>query len=201
MSTIQGTYSYMPSEVQNAGETTTKVDIYSFGVLCVHVLSHRFPKPLHALTLDDLGVCVVVSEFSRYRPYLMELDDDEKLLEPLIEECLQYEPEDRLRPEEVICQLNSVQGRLSLKETGPANPSHQPSVIHQQFSGPIVSGCTISGSVMNVGSFTNRNMQLVPVADTAPLSAPLEVIPDVSFGGNMPNTSTSLTAPSEVNPA
>ena len=201
MSTVQGTYSYMPPEVQNAGKTTTKVDIYSFGVLCVHVLSHRFPKPLHALTLDDLGVCVVVSEFSRYRPYLMELDDDEKLLEPLIEECLQYEPEDRLRPEEVIRQLNSIQGRLSMKETGPANPSHQPSVIHQQFSGPIVSGCTISGSVMNVGSFTNRNMQLVPVADTAPLSAPLEVIPEVSFGGNMPNTSTSLTAPSEVNPA
>ena len=195
MSTVQGTYSYMPPEVQNADETTTKVDIYSFGVLCVHVLSHRFPKPLHALTMDDFGARVVVSEFSRYRPYLMELDDDEKLLEPLIEECLQYEPEHRLRPEEVIGQLNSIEGRLSLKETGQANPSHQPSVIHQQFSGPIVSGCTISGSVMNVGSFTDANMQSVPVVDTAPLPAPLEVIPEVSFGGNIPNTSTSLTVP------
>ena len=201
MSTIQGTYSYMPPEVQNAGETTTKVDIYSFGVLCVHVLSHRFPKPLHALSVDDLGSRVVVSEFSRYRPYLMELDDDEKLLEPLIEECLQYEPEDRLRPEEVIDHLNSIERRLSLKETGPANPSHQPSVIHQQFSGPIVSGCTISGSVMNVGSILDSNMQLMPVADVAPLPAPLEVVPEVSFGDNMPDTSTSLTAPSEVNPA
>ena len=124
-------------------------------------------------------------------------DNDEKLPEPLIEECLQYKPEDRLRPEEVIDQLNSIERRLSLKE----NPSHQPSVIHQQFSGPIVSGCTISGSVMNVGSFTDSNMQLVPVADVAPLPAPLEVVPEVSFGDNMPNPSTSLTAPSEVNPA
>ena len=201
MSTVQGTYSYMPPEVQNAGEATTKVDIYSFGVLCVHVLSHRFPKPLHALTVDNLGGHVVVSEFNRYRPYLMELDDDEKLLELLIEECLQYEPEDRLCPEEVIDQLNSIEKRLRLKETGPANPSHQPSVIHQQFSGPIVSGCTISGSVMNVGSILDSNMQLMPVADVAPLPAPLEVVPEVSFGDNMPNTSTSLTAPSEVNPA
>ena len=108
MSTVQGTYSYMPPKVQNADETTTKVDIYSYGVLCVHVLSHRFPKPLHALTVDDLGVHVVVSEFSRYRPYLMELDDDEKLLKPLLEECLQYKLEDRLHPEVAIGHLNFI---------------------------------------------------------------------------------------------
>ena len=197
MSTVQGTYSYMPPEVQNAGETTTKVDIYSFGVLCVHVLSHRFPKPLHTLTMDDLGACVVVSEFNRFRPYLMELDDDEKLLEPLIEECLQYTPEDRLGPEELKGQLTSIEGRLRLKETDQANPNPPQSVINQQFSGPIVSGCTISGSVMNVGSILDSNMQLMPVADIAPLPAPLEVIPQVSFNDNLDNITTPLIAPSE----
>ena len=197
MSTVQGTYSYMPPEVQNAGETTTKVDIYSFGVLCVHVLSHRFPKPLHALTMDDLGACVAVSEFNRYRPYLMELDDDEKLLEPLIEECLQYAPEDRLCPEELKGQLTSIEERLRSKEIDQANPNHQPPVIHQQFSGPIVSGCTISDSVMNVGSILDSNMQLMPVADIAPLPAPLEVIPEVSFNDNLDNSTTPLVAPSE----
>ena len=197
MSTVQGTYSYMPPEVQNAGETTTKVDIYSFGVLCVHVLSHRFPKPLHALTMDDLGACVVVSEFNRFRPYLMELDDDEKLLEPLIEECLQYTPEDRLCPEKLKGQLTSIEEKLRLEETGPGSPNHPQSVIHQQFSGPIVSGCTISGSVMNVGSFLDSDMQLMPVADIAPLPAPLEVIPEVTFNDNLPSNTNSLTAPSE----
>ena len=197
MSTVQGTYSYMPSEVQNAGETTTKVDIYSFGVLCVHVLSHRFPKPLHALTMDDLGACVAVSEFNRYRPCLMELDDDEKLLEPLIEECLQYAPEDRLCPEELKGRLTSIEGRLRLKETDQANPNPPQSVINQQFSGPIVSGCTISGSVMNVGSILDSNMQLMPVADIVPLPAPLEVIPQVSFNDNLDNSTTPLIAPSE----
>ena len=197
MSGAQGTYSYMPPEVQNAGETSTKVDIYSFGVLCVHVLSHRFPKPLHALTMDDLGVHVVVSEFNRFRPYLMELDDDEKLLEPLIEGCLQYTPKDRLCPEELKGQLTSIEERLRLEETGPANPNHPQSVIHQQFSGPIVSGCTISGSVMNVGSFLDSNMQLMPVVDIAPLPAPLEVIPEVTFNDNLPSNTNSLTAPSE----
>ena len=197
MSTVQGTYSYMPPEVQNAGETTTKVDIYSFGVLCVHVLSHRFPKPLHALTMDVLGACVVVSEFNRFRPYLMELDDDEKLLEPLIEGCLQYAPEDRLCPEELKGQLTSIEGSLRLKETDQANSNHPQSVIHQQFSGPIVSGCTISGSVMNVGSIRDSSMQLMPVADIAPLPTLLEVIPEVSFNDNLDNSTTPLIAPSE----
>ena len=194
MSTIQGTYSYMPPEVQNAGETTTKVDIYSFGVLCVHVLSHRFPKPLHALTVDDLGAHVVMSEFNRFRPYLMELDDDEKLLEPLIEVCLQYAPEDRLCPEELKGQLTSIEERLRLKETGPANPNHPQSVIHQQFSGPIVSGCTISGSIVNVGAFLDSDMQVMPVADIAPLPTPLEIIPEATFNDNLPSNTNSLTA-------
>ena len=193
MSTVQGTYSYMPPEVQNTGEITTKVDIYSFGVLCVHVLSHRFPKPLHALTVDDLGVCIAVSEFNRFRPYLMELDDNEILLEPLIEECLQYSPEDRLCPEELKGQLTSIEERLRLEETGPTNSNYPQSVIHQQFSGPIVSGCTISGSVMNVGSFLDSDMQLMPVADIAPLPAPLDVIPEVTFNDNLDgNTNCSF---------
>ena len=197
MSSVQGTYSYMPPEVQNTGEITTKVDIYSFGVLCVHMLSHRFPKPLHALTVDNLGACVVMNEFNCFRPYLMELDDDEKHLESLIEECLQYAPEDRLCPEELKGRLTSIEERLRLEETGPANPNHPQSVIHQQFSGPIVSGCTISGSVMNVGSFLDSDMQLMPVADIAPLPAPLEIVPEVTFNDNLPSNTNSLTAPSE----
>ena len=51
---------------------------------------------------------------------------EEGLLEPLIEECLQYipGPEDRLRPVEVIGQLDSIQRSFDLNERRP-NPPNQ----------------------------------------------------------------------------
>ena len=188
MSTAQGTYSYMPPEVHNAGQASTKVDIYSFGVLCVHILCHKFPKPLYALTVDPAGAHIIVSEFKRYRPYLLEMTDDELLLEPLIEECLQYEPEDRLRPEEVIGQLNSIQGRLRLKETGPANDTQPSTVVHQHFIGPVVSGCTITESNLNVTSIADSNMQVSTAAEITPLTGPFEPVPAITSRTDLPDT-------------
>ena len=166
----------MPPEVHNDGETSTKVDIYSFGVLCVHILSHRFPKPLHALRVDREGTHILVSEFNRFRPYLLELTEDERLLEPLIEECLQYEPEGRLCPVEVLSQLDSVQGSLDLNERRPSNPNQTRPVVHQHYIGPVVSGCTITESILNVQSVTDCNMNVSSVAEITPLRGPLETI-------------------------
>ena len=186
MSSVQGTYSYMPPEVHNGGQTSTKVDMYSFGVLCVHILSHRFPKPLYALQVDQAGTHIAVSEFNRFRPYLLELTEDERLLEPLIEECLQYEPEDRLRPVEVIGQLDSVQGRLDLKERRPNSPNQARPVVHQHFIGPVVSGCTITESNLNVQSLTDCNMNVSTVAEITPLTGPLDRVPQITSHDNHP---------------
>ena len=186
MSSAQGTYSYMPPEVHNDGQTSTKVDMYSFGVLCVHILSHKFPKPLYALTVDHAGTHVVVSEFNRFRPYLLELTEDERLLEPLIEECLQYEPEERLRPVEVIGQLDSIQGRLDLNERGPNSPNQTRPVVHQHFIGPVVSGCTITESNLNVQSVTDCNMNVSTVAEITPLTGPMDSVPQITSHDNHP---------------
>ena len=187
MSSVQGTYSYMPPEVHNGGQISTKVDIYSFGVLCVHILSHKFPIPLHALRVDQAGTNVVVSEFNRFRPYLLELTEDERLLEPLIEECLQYEPEDRLRPVEVIGQLDSVQGRLDLNERRPSTPNQTRPVVHQHFIGPVVSACTITESHPNVQSLTDCNTNIYTVAEITPLTGPLDRVPQITSHGNHPH--------------
>ena len=188
MSTNQGTFSYMPPEVHNAGQASTKVDIYSFGVLCVHILCHKFPKPLYALTVDPTGTHIVVSEFHRYRPYLLELTHDEMLLEPLIEECLQYKPEERLCSEEVIGQLNSIQGRLRLKEKGPGNDNQQSTVVHQHFIGPVVSGCTITESNLNVTSIADSHMQVSTEAEITPLTGPFEPLPVITSCADPPDT-------------
>ena len=192
MSSVQGTYSYMPPEVHNGGQASTKIDIYSFGVLCVHILSHRFPKPLYALQVDQAGTHIAVSEFNRFRPYLLELTEDERLLEPLIEECLQYEPEDRLRPVEVIGQLDSVQGRLDLNERRPNAPNQTRPVVHQHFIGPVVSGCTITDSNLNVQSLTDCNMNVSTVAEITPLTGPLDGVPQITSNDIHPDNSQIL---------
>ena len=179
MSSVQGTYIYMPPEVHNGGKTTTKVDIYSFGVLCVHILSHRFPIPEHTL--------IALSEFNRFLHYLAELTEDERLLLPLIEECLQYEPEERLRPEEVIGQLDSIQGRLDLNERRPKSPNQTRPVVHHHFNGPVVSGCTITESNLNVHSVTDCNMNVLStVAEITPLTGPLDRAPQITSHDNHP---------------
>ena len=63
MPSVQGTYSYMSPEVHDVEETSTMVDTYSFGVLCVYILSNKFHKPLYALMVDEAGTHVVVSEW------------------------------------------------------------------------------------------------------------------------------------------
>ena len=186
MSSVQGTYSYMPPEVHNGGQTSTKVDIYSFGVLCVHILSHKFPKPLYALRVNQEGTHIVVSEFNRFSPYLLELADDERLLEPLIEECLQYEPEDRLCAVGVIGQLDSVQRSLDLNERRPNSPNQTRQVVHQHFNGPVVSGCNITESNLNVQSVTDCNMNVSTVAEITPLTGPLERVPQLTSRDNHP---------------
>ena len=186
MSSVQGTFSYMPPEVHNDGQTSTKVDMYSFGVLCVHILSHRFPKPLHALRIDEAGTHIAVSEFNRFRPYLLELTEDERLLEPLIEECLHYEPEDRLRPVEVIDQLDSIQGRLDLNERRPNSPNQTRPVVHQHLNGPVVSGYTITEYNLNVQSLTDCNMNVSTVAEITPLTGPLDGVPQITSHDNHP---------------
>ena len=187
MSSVQGTYSYMPPEVHNGGQTSTKVDIYSFGVLCVHILSHKFPKPLYALDVDEEGTHIVVSEFNRFRHYWGELTEDDILLKPLIEECLQYEPEDRLRPVEVIGQLDSIQGRLDSKERRPKSPNQRSTVVHHHFNGPVVSGCTITESNLNVQSLTDCNMNVLStVAEITPLTGPLDRVPQLTSHDNHP---------------
>ena len=197
MSTFQGTYSYMPPEVQNAGEVTTKVDIYSFGVLCVHVLSHKFPKPLHALSIDELGSCAVMSEFNRYRHFLMELADDERLLEPLIEKCLQYKPEERPDPQVVMSRLEFVQETLNSNATEAATQDQPTTVVHHHYNGPVVSGCTISDSNVNVATVPDSRVLSSYIADISQIPADpsldtfLEIAP-VCHPPSMHETPTQL---------
>jgi hypothetical protein len=147
-STMQGTYVYMPPEIHNADLSSNKVDIYSFGVLCVHILTHKLPSPLHALSIDQLGSHVAVSEFMRYSHCLVELSDTERLIEPLIERCLQYAPTDRPQPQELLEHIESVKMQMNPDHTQSDSINQCSTVNH--FHGPVISGCSINDSTINL---------------------------------------------------
>jgi serine/threonine protein kinase len=163
-STAHGTHSYMPPEVHDSRDITEKLDIYSFGVLCVHTLSHKFPKPTYALGIDN-GHQVPLSEFHRYRHCLMELSDDERQMERLIECCLQYEIDARPDAYELTRQLADIQDGPSLSPVQVDMKSQHVSThstVVQQFYGTVVQGCTISDATLNLSSVAHVQTPTTP---------------------------------------
>ena len=85
-----GTPTFMPPEAMLARpKYTTKVDIFSFGILMVHILSGEWPMPSGVYAEDprDPGKTIPVSEFERRRESIDKISEGHTLL-GLIEQCL-----------------------------------------------------------------------------------------------------------------
>ena len=86
---------------------TTKFDIFSFGCIMIHVLSQEYPNPSE--TFDDSFIDTAmtessftqVSEWERREHNLADVSSHHPLL-PLIENCLDNDPEERPQISEVI---------------------------------------------------------------------------------------------------
>ena len=163
ISTGQGTYNYMSPEVHNGCTLSTKADIYSFGVLCVNILSHKTPKPSHAVAVDSSGCLVAISEFRRYQHYLLDLSDIERHLEPLIQVCLEYLPENRPNPQALLEQLKHIHEKI---QNDFDNISSSQSQEVHQFFGTVVSGCTISDATLQLSSLANMSSPDEPLPRT-----------------------------------
>ena len=160
-----GTICYMPPEFHNKAQLSSKVDIFSFGVLIIYTLIHILPRPSTATILNEAGTLVAVSEYKRYSHYLSDLRNEEKLLIPMIESCLQYNPKDRPRPEALTEKLEDIDTRIMIihpfssemesrgSEVVPtlSAPTTQHATT-MYFTGPVVSGCTIGNSTIHLES-------------------------------------------------
>ena len=86
MSTL-GTECYMPPEVsEDPPCLTSKVDVYSVGVLAIHTVIHKCPKRLPATRRTSTGL-EAVCEYERFSRALIEFKKDNNVLLPLIEKC------------------------------------------------------------------------------------------------------------------
>ena len=109
-----GTPTFMPPEAMLARpKYTSKVDIFSLGVLMVHILSGEWPMPSEAFAEDPLNPNSVVSvtEFERRREFMDKISADHPLL-GLIEQCLSNVASHRPDAAEVVHQLQVEHARV-----------------------------------------------------------------------------------------
>ena len=82
---------------------TSKIDIYSYGVLIIHTLCGRWPFPEDVFRSDPRNpdAMIPISEVERRAEYLQEIGNDHPLM-GLIHQCLSNMPAQRPEAHEVI---------------------------------------------------------------------------------------------------
>ena len=109
-----GTPTFMPPEALLARpKYTSKVDVFSFGVLVLHILSGEWPMPGGVYAEDPLDPnrMIPVTEYERRRESINKISEDHPLL-GLIEQCLSNIASRRPDAAEIIDQLQVEHARV-----------------------------------------------------------------------------------------
>ena len=109
-----GTPCYMPPEaLTTKPKYTSKIDVYSYGVLIIHTLCGRWPFPGDAFHPDarNPDAIIPVSEVERRAEYLQEIGNDHPLM-AMIRQCLSNIPARRPEAPALLDQVNTVLSAL-----------------------------------------------------------------------------------------
>ena len=156
-----GSQCYMPPEVDTEPPLmTSKIDIYSVGVLAIHTVIHKCPKRLPASKLvpGTEARLVALTEFERFQPSLDDFDEDEKNLLPLVDDCLRNRHDHRPEAKDIVTRLLEV--RKKCVQSKPASLSvvgkSEPTVRHEHniTNNITLSGCTVDSPMQFIGSST-----------------------------------------------
>ena len=128
-----GNLLYMPPEaLDEAKSYTAKLDIFSFGVIVIQILTRQLPNPtdrFHTIQVPDIEeeVRVVVPETERRQSQLKLLPDTHSL-KPVVLDCLKKEGQ---RPSAVELSERLSELKQSSQYTESQSQSHSSSDIHQ----------------------------------------------------------------------
>ena len=100
MTKAPGTVDFMPPEALAAGENIKykkELDVFSFGCVMLHTLSHRWPTPSEPVVTDPITFEMKAkSEVERRSNYFSEVDEKQSdVLVPMIKSCLHNIPKNR----------------------------------------------------------------------------------------------------------
>ena len=108
MTQIPGTPAFMPPEVMLAKPKDDKsVDIFSFGVMMIHVFSGKWPEPQVGPTCTEAGRLIPVSEAER-REELLKIIGNVHPLMKLIHSCVHNDPIMRAHTSELVSSLGEL---------------------------------------------------------------------------------------------
>ena len=104
-----GNSAYMPPEAIDEAYTASyseKLDCFSYGVLCVQMLTRKFPAPTSRLVAaaDSANMRVVVSEIERRREHIDLIDETHPFLVTILQ-CLCDSEEERPSAQEICHRL------------------------------------------------------------------------------------------------
>ena len=103
-----GNSAYMPPEAideAHAASYSEKLDCFSYGVLCVQILTRKFPVPTSRLVAAGSAYMrVVVAEVERRREHIDMIDSDHPFRETILQ-CLCDSAEDRPSAQEICHRL------------------------------------------------------------------------------------------------
>ena len=113
MTTAPGTIHFMPPEVLAANLQSVRygkeLDVFSFGCVMLHILSHQWPTPSEPVVTDPVTFEMKArSEVERRRSYFDRIDRSRLgVLIPLIESCLSSLPKNRTS---IVTQCEQLEG-------------------------------------------------------------------------------------------
>lgn len=100
-----GTPAFMPPEVMVAKpKYDTSVDVFSYGIMMIHVLSGKWPEPQLGPNRTEGGKLIPISEAERREEFLLAIGKDHPLME-LVLKCIQNSPPMRVNASEIVKQL------------------------------------------------------------------------------------------------
>ena len=134
-----GTPCYMPPEALTAKpKYTSKIDIYSYGVLIIHTLCGRWPFPGNAFHPDPRNpdTMIPISEVERRAEYLQEIGNDHPLT-TLVRQCLSNAPVQRPEASALLNRINTILSALPQPFTNRVEMLQQLQMMVHQFEARI----------------------------------------------------------------
>ncbi len=110
-----GTPCYMPPEaLEDNPQYDTSVDVFSYGVLLIHIFSGKWPFPTKAVTVDpeDPKKLTPVSEAKRRQQYLDEIAPNHPLMD-LTLKCISNSPTCRPAAAEILQEVKDVEASFA----------------------------------------------------------------------------------------
>ena len=113
-SSIKGTQAFMPPEaLHNPPRYNEKLDVFSFGTVILHTLTHEWPDP-GPPTRYEGDTFVAVTELQR-RKQCVELiiAQEKQLFLPIVRQCLENRPDKRPSSVILVQELRRIESALS----------------------------------------------------------------------------------------